>query len=71
MLLGAGLALRAMPVPAGAKDMPHRAAAVAPGLGLAAAKSVPGQPGWPVNAQDIGQFDMAGASPGLMPGAQA
>lgn len=43
----------------------------APCLGLAAAKPVPGQPSWPVHAQDIGQFDVAGAGHGLMPGAQA
>lgn len=43
----------------------------APCLGLAARKPVPGQPGWPVNAQNIGQFDAAGAGHGLMPGAQA
>ena len=43
----------------------------APGLGLAGRKPMPGQPGWPVSAQDIGQFDMAAISHCLMPGAQA
>lgn len=87
LFLGAGLALRAMPVPAAVKSMPDRATAVAlfdmiaqcggaagddgaPCLGLAAPKRVPGQPGWPVNEQNIGQFDVADAGQGLMPGAQ-
>lgn len=43
----------------------------APCLGLVMPERVPGKPGLPVNAQDVGQFDVAASGHDLMPGVQA